>query len=383
MLSNQSHLFEMPSDITYLNCAYMSPILKSVEYAGQKELSRKKTPWQITVEDFFKPVDTLKKAFADLIHLTDYERIAVIPSVSYGIANVVQNIRLKPQENIVITAEQFPSNVYPWMELVKKSGANLRIVSAPDSTENRGQIWNEKILAAIDSNTRLVAMGHVHWTDGTLFDLLAIRQKSRENNALLVIDGTQSVGALPFDVRKIQPDALICAGYKWLLGGYGLSLAYMSEYFDGGETIEQSWVNRADSDNFQMLVNYKDTYRPKAARYSMGEQSNFVLVAMLAKAIEQILDWGVQNIQDYCQSINQKPLALAQEMGFKVENPDFRSQHLFGIRLNDTYDLEAVKKKIIAEKIYVSYRGNAIRVAPHLYNTEDDLMRLVELLGRY
>jgi selenocysteine lyase/cysteine desulfurase len=106
----------------------------------------------------------------------------------------------------------------------------------------RGSVWNEKILSAIDNNTRAVALGNVHWADGTLFQLEEIRKRTRDVGALLIVDGTQSVGVMPFDVKKIQPDALVCAGYKWLLGPYSIGLAYYSEYFDEGTPIEESWL---------------------------------------------------------------------------------------------------------------------------------------------
>ena len=87
-------------------------------------------------------------------------------------------------------------------------------------------------------------MGIVHWADGTIFDMKKIRKKTSENNALLIIDGTQSIGSMPFNLNEIQPDALVCAGYKWLMGPYGSGLAYYGKYFDDGKPIEESWINR-------------------------------------------------------------------------------------------------------------------------------------------
>ena len=107
-------------------------------------------------------------------------------------------------------------------------------------------------------------MSHIHWADGTLFDLKAIRQRTRDVGALLIIDGTQSIGALPFDIQEIQPDALICAGYKWLMGPYSLGLAYLGEFFDEGIPIEENWKNRHNSHHFARLVNYEDKYQPHA-----------------------------------------------------------------------------------------------------------------------
>ena len=111
----------------------------------------------------------------------------------------------------------------------------MQAISPPSILNGRGKEWNERILNSIDTKTKLVSLGHVHWADGTLFQLTDIRKRTKEVGALLVIDGTQSVGALPFDVDVIQPDALICGGYKWLMGPYSLGYAYYGEYFDQGE----------------------------------------------------------------------------------------------------------------------------------------------------
>jgi hypothetical protein len=106
-----------------------------------------------------------------------------------------------------------------------------------------------------------------------------------------VVDGTQSVGALPIDVQKYRIDALVCGGYKWLMGPYSLGVAYLSEYFDDGIPLEESWMNRRGSDDFQRLVAYEPQYRPGAARYDVGEHSNFILLPMLTAALRQILAW--------------------------------------------------------------------------------------------
>ena len=181
---------------------------------------------------FFNNVALVKKTFASIIDSENHKRVSIIPSVSYGISNVVNNIPLKSNEEILLVDEQFPSNVYPWFSLAKKTQASVIFVKRPDSLINSGEKWNEKILKSITNKTKVVAIGHVHWACGTLFDLVAIRKKTKKLGCLLIIDGTQSVGALPFSIKKFSPDALICAGYKWLMGPYGTGLAYYGNFFD-------------------------------------------------------------------------------------------------------------------------------------------------------
>jgi selenocysteine lyase/cysteine desulfurase len=266
------------------------------------------------------------------------------------------------------------------LRLCQENGSQLKTVSPPENLIGRGRIWNERILEAIDNNTKLVALGHVHWADGTKFDLVNIRKRTRDVGALLVIDGTQSVGALPFDVKKIQPDALVCAGYKWLLGPYSMGLAYYGEYFDNGKPIEENWINRKFSEDFTGLVTYQNEYQPGAARYEVGERSNFILAPMMTAALKQINQWKPENIQAYCSKISKSPVEQLRNAGFWVEDEDFRGSHLFGVRLPEGADLEKIKRGLKKNKISVSVRGDALRISPNVYNSENDLMKLVKTL---
>lgn len=377
MLHCQKDLFDLEKEITYLNGAYMSPQLKSVTEMGVQLMAKKGRPYDIRVEDFFQPNDQLKANFARLINVPEKDRIAIIPSVSYGLANVANNIQLEKGEQIIIVEEQFPSNYYCWKRLADKYDGDIQIVRAPAS-ETRAAAWNEAVLAAIDEQTKVVALSHVHWADGTRFDLQAIRRRTRDVGALLVIDGTQSVGALPFDMHEIQADALICAGYKWLMGPYSLGLAYYGEYFDNGIPIEENWINRLHSEDFKNLVNYQEAYQPKAGRYSMGEQSNFALVPMLDRAIEQLLEWTPGQIQTYCGQLWDHILPELTGLGGQVEQKGHRGEHLVGIRLDDTFDREKLSTVLKEKKVHVSLRGSSIRVSCHLYNEKEDMELLMD-----
>jgi selenocysteine lyase/cysteine desulfurase len=382
MLTSKRAKFTLPPQVTYLNCAYMAPLLKSVEKEGIKGLRKKRNPAQVSPQDFFTDTETLRQEYAKLIHVKDSSRIVVIPSVSYGMATVAKNFNIKKDQHIVVASEQFPSNYHPWQTLCNETGASLKSIAPPEGFTNRGKHWNEKILEAINASTRAVAIGNVHWADGTRFDLEAIRNRTKEVGALLIIDGTQSVGAMPFDVEKIKPDALVCAGYKWLLGPYSLGLAYYGEYFDQGNPVEENWINRQYSEDFASLVNYQAKYQPGLLRYEVGEHSNFILVPMLVNAIQQLNNWGVDRIQEYCSTIGEGSILKLREKGFIIEDKEWRGSHLFGVRLPEKIDLEKVKTSLLKHKVYVSIRGNAIRVAPNIYNTEKDLQKLIKVLTR-
>ena len=355
----------------------MGPLLKSSQEAGLEGMAKKRFPYQVTVEDFFEPADMLRNSFAQLIHCNEPNRIVIVPSVSYALANVAKNLEINAGENIVLINEQFPSNVYPWKRVADEKKAEIRFVSSPKSFQNRGKVWNESILETIDNQTRLVSMEQIDWADGTLFDLEAIRKRTREVGALLVIDGTQSVGAFPFDQNKIQADMLVCGAYKWLLGPYAIGLAYYGEYFDDGTPIEESWMNRLGSEQFSSLVNYVDQYQEGALRYEVGEHSKFIQIPMLLKSLEQIRDWGVSNIQQYCQNLNQDALGQLSDWGYHIEEEAFRSPHLVGVRIPEGVSLDRLKNSLDRENIIVSMRGDAIRLSFHLYIEKRDIEKLL------
>jgi len=380
MLDHQKDKFSLPDDVTYLNTSYMSPLLKDVETAGIKALQRKNIPFSISPNDFFEPVETLKKSYAKLIDTKAYNRIACIPSVSYGIACVTNNIRLQPGDEILVVEDQFPSNYYSWKTLADSQNAVIKTIAKPKEGDHKANRWNEAILNAITSKTKVVAMCHVHWADGSLFDLMAIRAKTNIYNTLLIIDGTQSIGAFPFSVEKIQPDALICASYKWLLGPYAFGLGYFGPYFDNGTPIEESWGNRVDSEDFAGLTNYNPNYKDGANRYGMGESANFISVPMATQAINQIIAWTPEAIQDYCFKISKDALQELGGLGFTIEDDAHRSHHLIGIKIPDFVDIERLKAQLSKHNIYVSFRGNYIRVSPHLYNVKDDFTKLVQCI---
>ena len=382
-MKNQKHLFSLADDVHFLNCATMGPTLKSAEEAGMQGLLRKSQPYNILQDHFFDTIESVKTEFSKLIHCTDNQRIAIMGSVSYGMATLTKNILKKglaqAGKKVLMVGEEFPSLVYAWDEL-KEHDVQVELITAPDTLENRAIKWNEKLLQAIDNQTLLVCISPTHWSDGTLFDLLAIGARCRTVGALFAIDGTQHIGAYPFDIQAVKADFVVCATYKWLLSPYGNALAYLSEWFDDGSPLEQNWAMRKNSNDFKNLMNYQSEYRPKAYRYNIGEMSNFINLPMLAESLRQLNKWGISNIQNYAKSLINRPLQSLSEAGFLIENEGKRANHLFGIRLPKGMDLAPIQTALLAEKVYVSYRGTAIRVSVHVWNDAEDVAILADIL---
>jgi selenocysteine lyase/cysteine desulfurase len=376
-LTNLKDQFNFPDDVVYLNTASFSPAFKSVETAGINAVKAKTRPDHFQSSDLFDPVIELRKLFAKVIDTEDYNRVVAIPSVSYGMANAARNIKLQKGDEILLVEEQFPSNVYIWKELADQHEAKIITIKQPENISD----WNIKILEAISDKTAVVAIAQIHWANGFIFDLKGIREKTKQHNSLLVIDGSQSIGALPFSIKDIEPDALICAGYKWLFGPYGCAYAYYSYYFDKGTPIEQNWSIRLGSENLSGLTQYQSEYKPKAQRYAAGESASFIYVKMQTAALKEILNIHPEALQGHCHYIAKDALVKLKDLGFHSEDSELRAKHLFGIKIPKTVDVDQLKHELKTANIIVSFRGDYIRLSCHIFNTKSHFEKLVKTIA--
>jgi selenocysteine lyase/cysteine desulfurase len=378
-LACQREAFQLPRDVHYFNCAYMAPLPRVSERAGVEALAKKRVPTRIVPPDDFWNSDGLRERFSRLVNAGDPSRIAIHPGVSYAVATAARNLPVEAHQNIVLTHEQFPGNVYSWHKLARESGAELRVVAPPEGA-GRGAAWNERLMEAVDRSTAVVAVPHVHWTDGTLFDLVSLGERCRDVGAALVVDATQSVGALPFDLEAVQPDVLTCVAYKWLLGPYSLALTYMGPRFDDGEPLEETWIARDGSEDFQNLVDYQDAYQPGAVRYDVAQRANFFLLPIATASLDLLLEWTPERVQAYCAELTSEMLIEAGELGYSVEHERWRSSHLFGLRMPQGVDLALLKQALADRNVSASLRGTALRLAPNVYNDLEDVDALMSVL---
>jgi len=376
-LPSQRHLFDIPDDIAYLNCAYMSPLMTKVRDAVVQGLNRKQHPWEISAADFYTGSDRLRSAFAELIH-AKADDIAIIAAASYGVSTAAANLPLSRGQAVLTVEDQFPSNIYPWREVAREKEASIVTVPRPADFD-----WTRAVLETLDekkNRVAVVALPQCHWTDGGLFDLVAIGEACRERGIFFSLDVTQSAGAFPLDVRQIQPDFLTSATYKWLLGTYSLGLLYVSERWQReGKPIEHNWIHRKGSENFAGLVNYTDEFDAGARRFDVGERSNFALVTGAEAAIRQILDWGVENISETVGAMTDDIAARASALGLGSPPRDKRAPHFIGLKFPGGLPsnlLEALARR----KVYVSIRGTSVRVTPHVYNVPRDVEKLFDAL---
>ncbi|MGH9641122.1 MAG: aminotransferase class V-fold PLP-dependent enzyme [Terriglobales bacterium] len=375
MLPCQRHLFDIPEDVAYLNCAYMSPLMKPALDSGVDGLTRKAHPWELTADEFFNGSEKFRASAAQILNCSS-DCIAIVSSAGYGIQTAAHNLAVRKGQSILVLEEQFPSNYYPWQWIVERSGAALKVVPWPIDDN-----WTAAVLGTLTEEVAIAALPQVHWTSGGRLDLARIGEACRGIGAALVLDLTQSLGALPFDVNEVQPDFAVAANYKWLLGPYSTGLLYVAPKWQGGSPLEEGWIQRANSRDFSSLILYCDDYDAGARRFDMGERSNFALLPAAERAMRQILEWKVAEISQTCGAMNRRLAAEAAEMGFTSPAEGLRGPHYLCLRRKAGVPKE-LTEALAREKVFVSVRGSSIRVTPHVYNTSEDCDRLIGCLRR-
>ncbi len=381
MIACQRHLFDMPDDVAFFNCAALAPILKASRDVGIVSVTRKAQPWRVGSAERIGEPDRARALFAGLIGAPPQD-VAIIPAASYGIATAAANLPVKPGQRIVLLEDQYPNNVLPWIQKRAREGAELVFVARPEDDD-----LTTGILEAIDERAAIVALPHCFWTDGTLIDLAAVGRRCREVGAALVVDATQSVGALPFDVAEIHPDFLIVAGYKWLLCPYTIGFLYVAPQRQDGAPLEHSWrdgmLEGWGVDWRDGHMDYPEGWQPGAGRFNMGETANFISMPMAITALEQMHAWKVGEINAGLRRITETIIKRTANLGLIAPSAKHRAGHMTGLRLSADADdsrIEGLEQRLADQQIYLSVRGDSLRIAPHLHVNDEDIDRLVSTL---
>jgi selenocysteine lyase/cysteine desulfurase len=368
----QRHQFDIPADRAWFNCAYMGPQLRAATAVGIAAAARKASPWSIAPADFFTETEEVRRLFSALIG-ADPECIAIMPSASYGLELAARTLPLGSGQKVLVLAEEFPSNYYPWADRAAQVGAAIETVPTPADGD-----WTAAVLARLQPDVAIAALPHCHWANGLALDLVRIGEACRANDTRLALDLTQSCGAMPFSVAEVQPDLMVAATYKWLLGPYSVALAYVAPEWHGGRPIEHVWASRAGAEDFSGLVNYRDETQPGARRFDMGERSNFALLPVVIAALEQLLDWRVKRIAASLGALNARIAERLAASGFVLPPSEVRSPHILGVAVPP--GATDIITRLAAQQIHISQRGAMLRISPHLHISDHDIDRLCDAL---
>ena len=374
-ISCQRNLFNIPDEIVYLNTAYISPLSLKVEKAINKGCKLETEPWKIDPEfHFFYQIKETKIIFSNLFNIS-YKNVSLIPSASYGISTAANNIKLtKTKNKILILKDQFPSNVYPWMELSKKQEGVLEIID-----DFNGTTLTEEIINKISEEVAVVAIPNIRWTDGYIIDLKKVSDACKKFDVNLILDLTQSAGAMQIDLKEINPEFAIIANYKWMLGPYSTGFLYISDKFIDGAPLEETWIGRKNSQDFSKLTDYQSLYNSDSIRFDMGQRANFSLLPGVKAALEQLHDWSIRKIENTLYQNNLIICKGLSELGFEILSEKNRAPHFISARLPG-YDGNLLINILKKNKIFISERSGFLRITPHLWNNEEDFFKLINCL---
>ena len=368
--------FDIPRDVCYLNASYMTPQPRRVVESAIRGATRRSQPWTITPSDFFSDIESLRAAFARLVNCSP-ENIAIVPSAGYGVSCAAKNLTTKPGDIILALGDQFPSNYYAWRRQALFTGAEFHSVS-----KELGQPWSDALLEAIgrlgDDIAIATLEGH-HWASAEFVDLERVIPALRDVGARVVLDLTQTIGAYPIDIRRLAPDFVVAAAYKWQFCPYGVAFLYVDDKYFDGVSIEEPWMDRDGAEDFSRLAEFTDRYQSGARRFDVSAKSSFSNIAGALSAMQMLEEWGIKHISKTLAATNERIAGILESHEFQTVEAAMRAPHFQGARL-PAIDPRKLAAQLIENRVYASVRGDYLRIAPHLYTDDEDLARLDAVL---
>jgi len=379
MLAPQRGLFEMPRDICYLNSASYSPLPLRTQEAGRAAVGRKGTPWTLEASFANRQHERARLAAARLIN-ADAADIALIPSISYGVATAAKLLTLPRGARVLVLENDHSSPVLEWQTRADAQGFAIETIRQPDDGD-----WTSAVLASIERPgappVALASISSVHWSDGGLIDVQKVGAALRRHGAVFLIDATHGVGVLAMDVKRLDPDFVIFPTYKWLLGPYGRAFIYIARRHQDGIPLEQTAFGRRDVHS-ENAVYFTDTrYVPDARRFDMGERDHFISMEMAAIGMEMMAEWGAAAIEQRLAMLTERIAEGVRGTGVRVADRHLRAPHVLSLGFQDGLPAGLVEG-LASEGIYVAARLRRMRVSPHVFNDELDADRFVAALTR-
>ena len=379
--ANRREDFHDFEDAIYLNLAGQAPIPRVSVKALEKAAQWKKLPHQIPDELFFSLPNHVRQLLAQLLSGAP-EEFAITTGASSGLQAVAHGIEWKQVDEVIVTRGEFPAHLSTWSPLAQAGKLTLRVA------EPSGRFFStDDVVRAIGPRTRLVSISHVRFDDASRIDPRPIADAVHKAGGYLLLDASQSAGAVPMRVRETGADFLVSSGYKWILSPFGTGFFWVRR-----ELIEQLarqpfyWMAHEAASDFNALTNAGGDHRPTphhASRWDAAETTSFFNLAVMEASLEYVLRAGPETVWKHNNALVSQLFERLPVDRCIVSSP--LDEHLrgpygcFAGRSKEKTD--ALYKRLREAKIFTSLRGNAIRVAPYLYNSERDIDRLIAVIS--
>jgi len=367
-------LFPLAARYAFFNHAGVSP-LNTRAVAAMNEFNQQAA--QLPLGEFRKEVEgrllDLRARLAALVNARSADEIALMPNTAAGINTAALSLPLRAGDNVLVLDGDYPANVYPWMNLAHR-GVLTKFVPQKD-----GGLDLDLLRSRIDSRTRAIAMSTVVFATGYGNDLVAVGQICKERGIFFVVDGIQSLGALPFDIQAANVDFLAAGSQKWLLGPVGGGFLYVRhELLD--ELVPGPYVGASSVVDAANFLDYNFTQPPTAERFNIGSQNIAGLLGLHA-SVALIQEVGVERIAERVLMLAGTAIGDLRERGFRL-SADTAPEHRSGIVIVEVDDPKAASERLEQAGIICIPRGKGIRIAAHFYNTEEEVLRVGEVLSK-
>src|ERR1700674_813898 len=365
-------------DATYLNAVAQGPLPRVALHAASQALEWKKFPHTIPESLYLDLPNRIRTSLANLIGGAAGE-IAITTGTSSGLAAVAAGLEWKSGDEVLIARGEFPAHFTTWLPMQVAGKLKVMVVEPRERF-----VTADDFIAHIGPRTRLVSTSLVRFDNGVRLDAAKIARACQDAGALLLLDGAQCVGAMPMDVRALGADFLTASGYKWLLSPYGTGF-----FWARSELIEQMrvgpfyWMALEDADEFHTLSTGVYNLAKGARRWDSPETASFSNLAAMDASLELILRVGVETVWDHARRLIAMMIERLPRDRYVLASPASADDR-------GSYSCVAARKpemtgqmfeRLRAAQVHVSLREGALRISPHLYNSERDIDRLLTVLA--
>jgi len=365
-------------DAAYLNVAGQGPLPRVAVQAALQAIEWKKFPHTMPDVTGFELPNRIRALIAKLIGGRPDE-IAITTGASGGMAAVAHGIDWRPGDEVLIARGEFPSHFTTWLPMEAAGQLRVKVI------EPRARFLTaEDFLENIGPRTRLVSTSLVRFDDGVRIDAAMVARACHDVGGFLLLDVAQCAGAVPMDVQALGADFIAASGYKWLLSPYGTGF-----FWARGEVIDQMrpgpsyWAALENADQFHMLSTSGYTLSKGARRWDSPETGSFFNLAAMEASLEFLLRIGIETVRDHTGNLAKALIERLPRDRCALASPASAEQRgpyvcVVARRPGMTAELFA---RLTAAKVFVSLREGALRIAPHLFNSERDLDRLLSILS--
>jgi len=365
-------------DVIYLNVSYQGPLPLTAVRAAEKALKWKMLPFNIPDALHFDLPDRVREKIARIIGAQP-DDVAITTGASAGAACVAAGVDWRPGDEVLIGQREFPIHYSSWLPYERAGKLAMRKVSPAGRF-----ITADDYIRAIGPRTRIVSASLVRFNDGARLDAARVAEACHAVGAMLLLDGSQCTGAMPMTVAELGADFIVCSGYKWLLGPYGTGFFWVAP--EAGERLTTGPLNfqaLEGARNFSDLPAESLRVVPGARRWDAAETANFTNLAALDASLDLVLAAGVDAVACHNQALVGQIIDRLLGSRCVLASPAERERRgpYVCIAGRDPSETAALFEKLQANRIFVSLREGAIRIAPYLYNTPEQISRMMDLLA--